>query len=190
MTSDTPENMMAMATIVSKIAGLTADNVASVIGTVRSAMFGGTIIAGTAVPAIETAPAMTAAGAPGAPEGSNWRTAKLDGKVPAVQVARSVTHEHIYCLDDGKPYSVLKRRIKSLGYEGPEHYRFYWGLPGDYPMVATSHSQKRSAIAKGLGFGRRRTTTAPKAVEPKAATTTRRRRAAPAAPANTAGAAA
>jgi predicted transcriptional regulator len=35
----------------------------------------------------------------------------------------------------------------------PEEYRTRWGLPQDYPMVAPSYAQQRSALAKKIGLG-------------------------------------
>jgi predicted transcriptional regulator len=35
----------------------------------------------------------------------------------------------------------------------PEKYRARWGLPADYPMIATGYSQVRSKLAKESGLG-------------------------------------
>ena len=37
----------------------------------------------------------------------------------------------------------------------PDAYRERWGLPPDYPMVAPSHSERRSTLAKTIGLGRK-----------------------------------
>jgi predicted transcriptional regulator len=74
--------------------------------------------------------------------------------VPAVPVKKSVTPDHIICLEDGKPFQSLKRHLTKLGIT-PEKYREKWGLPSDYPMVAANYTTKRSEIAKGMGLGRR-----------------------------------
>jgi len=37
----------------------------------------------------------------------------------------------------------------------PEAYRFKWGLPPTYPMVAASYSEARSKIAKSMKLGSR-----------------------------------
>ncbi|WP_319638558.1 MucR family transcriptional regulator, partial [Dorea longicatena] len=34
-------------------------------------------------------------------------------------------------------------------------YRARWDLPQDYPMVAPSYAEKRSALAKQIGLGRK-----------------------------------
>ncbi|NQV83019.1 MAG: MucR family transcriptional regulator, partial [Rhodospirillales bacterium] len=36
-----------------------------------------------------------------------------------------------------------------------EQYRERWGLPADYPMVATNYAKRRSALAKEIGLGKR-----------------------------------
>jgi predicted transcriptional regulator len=72
--------------------------------------------------------------------------------VPAVNPKRSIFPDHIICLDDGKRFKSLKRHIAILGMTA-DQYRAKWGLEPDYPMVAPSYSQKRSAIAKASGLG-------------------------------------
>jgi len=58
-------------------------------------------------------------------------------------IARTVTDDHIISLEDGKPYRSLKRHLASRGLtEG--QYRAKWGLPPDYPMVASSFSAQRA----------------------------------------------
>jgi ROS/MUCR transcriptional regulator protein len=42
----------------------------------------------------------------------------------------------------------------------PEEYREKWGLPHDYPMVASSYAAARSNMAKKMGLGRRGTAVA------------------------------
>ena len=37
----------------------------------------------------------------------------------------------------------------------PETYRARWGLPSNYPMVAPSYAERRSALAKSIGLGRK-----------------------------------
>ena len=54
---------------------------------------------------------------------------------------------------DGQIYKTLKRHLTKHGYT-PDSYRARFGLPADYPMVAPSYAQRRSVLAKELGFGR------------------------------------
>ena len=76
--------------------------------------------------------------------------------VPAVPVRKSVTPEFIVCLEDGKKLKTLKRHLATSYNLTPAAYRQRWGLPNDYPMVAPAYAAQRSALAKSLGFGRKR----------------------------------
>lgn len=75
---------------------------------------------------------------------------------PAVAVSRSVTEDHIICLEDGKKLKMLKRYLRSHYGLTPDEYRKRWGLPADYPMVAPSYTKKRSDFAKKNGLGKAR----------------------------------
>jgi len=74
---------------------------------------------------------------------------------PAVPVKKSVTPDHIICLEDGKKLKMLKRHLKTSYDLTPEQYRERWGLPADYPMVAPNYAKKRSQLAKKIGLGKR-----------------------------------
>jgi predicted transcriptional regulator len=73
---------------------------------------------------------------------------------PAVPIAKSVQHDHIVCLEDGKQLKMLKRYLRSRFDLSPEEYRRKWGLPPEYPMVAPAYAERRSAFAKEIGLGR------------------------------------
>ena len=73
---------------------------------------------------------------------------------PAVPIARSVQHDHIVCLEDGRRLKMLKRYLRSQFGMSPEEYRRKWGLPPEYPMVAPAYAERRSAFAKEFGLGR------------------------------------
>jgi predicted transcriptional regulator len=75
--------------------------------------------------------------------------------VPAVPIRKSVTAEAIVCLEDGKAFKSLKRHLSSKFGLTPEQYRTKWGLPDDYPMVAPAYAERRSALAKSIGLGRK-----------------------------------
>ncbi|MCJ2137542.1 MucR family transcriptional regulator, partial [Methylobacterium sp. J-026] len=47
---------------------------------------------------------------------------------------------------------TLKRHLTSHGLD-PRGYRDRYGLPADYPMVAPSYAEQRSALAKAIGLG-------------------------------------
>ena len=74
---------------------------------------------------------------------------------PAVSIKKSVTADHIICLEDGKKLKMLKRHLKTSYDLTPEQYRERWGLPADYPMVSPNYAQKRSQLAKQIGLGKR-----------------------------------
>lgn len=73
---------------------------------------------------------------------------------PAVSIARSVQHDYIVCLEDGKRLKMLKRYLRSRYDMSPDEYRRRWGLPPDYPMVAPAYAARRSDFAKKIGLGR------------------------------------
>ena len=73
---------------------------------------------------------------------------------PAVPISKSITPDHIICLEDGKKLKMLKRYLRSHYGMTPEEYRKRWGLPADYPMVAPSYTKKRSDFAKQIGLGK------------------------------------
>ncbi|HEY1426274.1 MAG TPA: MucR family transcriptional regulator [Caulobacteraceae bacterium] len=84
-------------------------------------------------------------------------------KLTAAQVRRSITPAALISFEDGRPYKTLRRHLAVKGLT-PEQYREKWGLPKDYPMVAANYSAARSQMAKDLGLGnRRRTSAAPAA---------------------------
>jgi len=74
---------------------------------------------------------------------------------PAISVKKSVTPDHIVCLEDGKKFKSLKRHLRAHYDMSPEEYREKWGLPHDYPMVAPAYAAARSDLAKNMGLGRR-----------------------------------
>jgi predicted transcriptional regulator len=73
---------------------------------------------------------------------------------PAVSVKKSITPEHLICLEDGKPLKMLKRYLRTRYGLSPDQYRTKWGLPPDYPMVAANYAAQRSEFAKKIGLGR------------------------------------
>ncbi len=97
---------------------------------------------------------------------------------PAVPVKRSVFPDYIVCLEDGKKLKMLKRHLQSAYNMTPEQYRERWGLPQDYPMVAPNYAERRSALARQIGLGRKDGRVAAEAAtaEPAAAKPGRRRK--------------
>jgi predicted transcriptional regulator len=75
---------------------------------------------------------------------------------PAVSVKKSITPDHLVCLEDGKKFKSLKRHLRTQYNMTPEAYREKWGLPPDYPMVAPNYAAARSQLAKQMGLGQQR----------------------------------
>jgi predicted transcriptional regulator len=79
---------------------------------------------------------------------------------PAVPIKRSVTDDHIVCLEDGKKLKMLKRHLMTDHGLSPKEYRARWGLRPDYPMVAPNYSAQRQALASRLASAPSRPTAA------------------------------
>lgn len=79
----------------------------------------------------------------------------LEKQAPAVNPKKSVTHDYIICLEDGKQFKSLRRHLSSNFNMTPEQYRQKWGLAADYPMVAPAYAQQRSDLARRMGLGRK-----------------------------------
>ena len=73
-------------------------------------------------------------------------------KPSAAQIRKSVRDDGIVSFIDGKAYKTLKRHLTANGHD-PHSYRDRYGLPADYPMVASSYAERRSALAKAIGLG-------------------------------------
>lgn len=82
--------------------------------------------------------------------------------VPAVPIKKSITPDHIICLEDGKKFKSLKRHIRTHYNLTPDEYRQKWGLDADYPMVAPNYAAARSELAKSMGLGQQRKKTTKK----------------------------
>lgn len=74
--------------------------------------------------------------------------------VPAVPIEESVYPDYIVCLEDGKKMKMLKKHLKSAYNMTPDEYRRKWGLPSDYPMVASEYASRRSNLARAIGLGK------------------------------------
>jgi predicted transcriptional regulator len=75
---------------------------------------------------------------------------------PAISVKKSITPDHIVCLEDGKKFKSLKRHLRTQYSMTPEQYREKWSLAPDYPMVAPNYAAARSQLAKQMGLGQQR----------------------------------
>ena len=75
---------------------------------------------------------------------------------PAVPINKTVSPDHIVCLEDGQSFRSLKRHLGTAHNMTPQQYREKWGLPADYPMVAPNYAAARSQLAKQMGLGQQR----------------------------------
>ncbi len=71
----------------------------------------------------------------------------------ASEIRQSIQAAGLVSFLDGRTYKTLKRHLTKHGFT-PDSYRERFSLPADYPMVAPSYAQRRSTLAKELGFGR------------------------------------
>lgn len=74
--------------------------------------------------------------------------------MPAVPIENSVHDDYIVCLEDGKRLKMLKRHLRTEYNMTPDEYRRKWGLPDNYPMVASEYAERRSHLARAIGLGR------------------------------------
>ncbi|MEE7451561.1 MucR family transcriptional regulator [Methylobacterium radiotolerans] len=76
---------------------------------------------------------------------------EIEKPTPA-QIRKSIRDDGIVSFIDGRSYKTLKRHLSAHGLD-PRSYRERYGLPSDYPMVAQSYAEQRSALAKAIGLG-------------------------------------
>jgi len=105
--------------------------------------------------------------APPPPPAAAAPPAPVSVRGPAVPVARSVFENYIVCLEDGKKMTMLKRHLMTEHNLTVDQYRAKWDLPANYPMVAPSYAETRSALAKQMGLGHSRTIASRKPGRPK-----------------------
>lgn len=79
---------------------------------------------------------------------------------PLMPIKKTVTPGYLISLEDGRQYKTLRRHLTIRGMT-PDDYRAKWGLPADYPMVAKDYADRRSALAKSIGLGRKAVPTDP-----------------------------
>jgi predicted transcriptional regulator len=87
-------------------------------------------------------------------QGGASKASEIEKPSPA-QIRKSIEPDALISFIDGKPYKALKRHLTGNGMTMKE-YRERYGLPRDYPSVAASYSEQRSALAKSLGLGQHR----------------------------------
>lgn len=75
-------------------------------------------------------------------------------KLTPAQIRKSIQQNGLVSFIDGKSYQTLKRHLGKHGLD-MQAYRQRYGLPADYPSTAPAYSEKRSALARSLGLGRK-----------------------------------
>ena len=99
--------------------------------------------------------------------GTNVAEPQAEKPKGAVSARASVKPDYLISMIDGKQYKMLRRHISQHGYS-PESYRETFGLPRDYPMVASNYAEQRRALAHKIGLGRKpRTADAVEAPKPR-----------------------
>jgi predicted transcriptional regulator len=76
-------------------------------------------------------------------------------RIPAVTVRQSVRPDYVVCLNCGYRGKTLRRHISSRHGLSRDEYLRRWGLQHDHPLTAPAYSERRSALAKQLGLGRK-----------------------------------
>jgi predicted transcriptional regulator len=78
-------------------------------------------------------------------------------QAPAVSIRQSVRPTYVVCLECGARGKMLRRHLRESHGLNPNEYRAKWGLSPGHPITAPGYSHARSAFAKQIGLGRKRT---------------------------------
>lgn len=132
------------------------DRLRELVADVAAAYFSNTHVGPTDIPAViqQIASSLMAVSAGETAPEAGAQEEPAPPKLTPAQIRKSITPDALISFEDGKAYRTLKRHLSTRGLT-PEEYREKWGLPRDYPMVAASYSEARSAMAKSLGLGRK-----------------------------------
>jgi predicted transcriptional regulator len=90
----------------------------------------------------------------------------VEAQTPAVSIRKSVTPDYLICLDDGKKFKSLKRRLAKIGLT-PDQYRVRWSLPYDYPWSHPITPCRDRSWPKRSGWAKRNPSS-PRATRPRA----------------------
>lgn len=133
-----------------------SDHLRELVAEVAAAYFANSHVNTSDIPNVigEIAKALSGISTNGAVAGETAEAAPEVVKVTPAAVRKSITPNALISFEDGKGYKTLKRHLSTRGLT-PGDYREKYGLPKDYPMVAPSYSEVRSAMAKSLGLGRK-----------------------------------
>jgi predicted transcriptional regulator len=85
--------------------------------------------------------------------GTNAPAPLVEALTPAVPIRRSVQPDHVVCLECGFRGQILRRHLSVAHGLEPAAYRSRWKLSADYPITAPVYSERRSTMAKQIGFG-------------------------------------
>ena len=75
---------------------------------------------------------------------------------PVVSIRASIKPDHLICLACGAKQKTLKRHLRTSHGLSPAEYKDRYNLPSDYSLVAADYTEKRSALAKLIGLGKKR----------------------------------
>ena len=78
-------------------------------------------------------------------------------RTPAVPIRRSVTPNYVVCLECGWKGQTLGRHLQARHGVSRNDCRHRWKLSPDHALTAPAYSERRSALAKELGLGQKRT---------------------------------
>ncbi len=79
---------------------------------------------------------------------------------PAVALNRSYGRHFVVCLECGWRGLTLRRHLAVSHRQAPAEYRARWRLKATHPLTAPAYSERRSTLAKQIGIGRGRQTSA------------------------------
>lgn len=132
------------------------EHLRDLVADVAAAYFSNTHVPAADIPLViqQIAASLNAVSQSSAPAATETSDEPSQPKLTPAQIRKSITPDALISFEDGKAYRTLKRHLSTRGLT-PEQYRDKWGLPRDYPMVASSYSEARSAMAKSLGLGRK-----------------------------------
>ena len=131
------------------------DRLRELVSNVAAAYFSNSSVSPADIPTVlsQIAASLEAIGAP-APEPKPAEVpAERRPKPTAAEIRNSVRPDGLVSFEDGRVYKTLRRHLNKLGVT-PSQYRQKWGLPSDYPLVAPSLSELRSAMARQKQLGR------------------------------------
>ena len=79
---------------------------------------------------------------------------------PAIAINRSYGRDDGVCLECGWGGQVLRRHFGTAHELSTDDYRTRWNLNDIHPLVAPAYTERRSIMAKQIGLGHHRTSTA------------------------------